>query len=155
MASMASSAANAAAAVAVNPAGTGGMALGMNQVAGGAAQAAGTQGAGELARTAAQGVGTFSHDAAAAAAAAASGQQHPLNFPHGAEPPAGSGLGAGLIWLLVLAHLAFVASLAYSWWRQRPKGGSAAAGKHNLPPQKINCVYEFALPVIIQTKSAP
>lgn len=57
--------------------------------------------------------------------------------------PHRSGMGSMMIWFLVLLHIAFVGMLLVAWLRYRPK-----ALARREAPQKVHCVYEFALPTI-------
>lgn len=65
--------------------------------------------------------------------------RHHMHLPVGASRSSGK----GLIGLLVFAHLVFVGYLLYAYWRQRSR---APPGKKE--PERVNCVYEFALPQI-------
>lgn len=50
--------------------------------------------------------------------------------------------GAGIIWLLILLHVAFIGYWAWIWWRQRRQ--REASGRKQSVPQKVNCVYDWS-----------
>ncbi|KAL4438695.1 hypothetical protein ABPG77_006299 [Micractinium sp. CCAP 211/92] len=51
--------------------------------------------------------------------------------------------GAGIIWLLILLHVAFLGYWGWIWWRQR-KQREASGRKQQSVPQKVNCVYDWS-----------
>ncbi|PSC73313.1 zinc finger SWIM domain-containing 7 [Micractinium conductrix] len=59
-----------------------------------------------------------------------------------------AGSAAGIIWLLILLHLAFIGYWSWIWWRQR-RQREAGSGRKPCAPQKVNCVYDWT-PVIPQ-----
>lgn len=65
--------------------------------------------------------------------------RHHMHLPEGR----GRRSGTGLIWLLVFLHLGFIGYWVYVYYKQRNR---MAAGKKE--PEKVNCVYEFAMPTI-------
>lgn len=65
---------------------------------------------------------------------------HHLN--HGGARHPGHG-GAGIIWLLILLHVAFIGYWGWIWWRQR-KQREASGRKQQSVPQKVNCVYDWS-----------
>ncbi|GAB4814866.1 hypothetical protein N2152v2_001912 [Parachlorella kessleri] len=92
------------------------------------------------------------HEAAVAGAAATGSDvqsahehlhRHHMHIPaHGGR----HGSGAGLIWLLVFIHLAFVAYWGWIYYKQQRARASKKEGKRE--PERVNCVYEFAMPTI-------
>lgn len=59
---------------------------------------------------------------------------HDLHGQHMAVPHGGRGAGAGLIWFLVLLHLAFIGYWSYIGWKSR---NAKAALKKDVVPQKV------------------
>lgn len=59
---------------------------------------------------------------------------HDLHGQHMEVPHGGRGAGAGLIWFLVLLHLAFIGYWTYIGWKSR---NAKAALKKDVVPQKV------------------
>lgn len=51
-----------------------------------------------------------------------------------------------VIWLLIFLHVAFVGGLLWTWYSQKLGKAVIGAAKRESLPQKVNCVYEFAMP---------
>ena len=69
--------------------------------------------------------------------------RHHMHIPHHGGR---HGSGAGLIWLLVFIHLAFVGYWGWIYYKQQRARASKKEGKRE--PERVNCVYEFAMPTI-------
>jgi hypothetical protein len=79
------------------------------------------------------------------------GQHSAVHAFHHHIPHAGvhrGGSGAGIIWLLVVLHVAFVGYWTWVWWTSRSKQREEKKIRSSVP-QKVNCVYDWT-PVLPQ-----
>lgn len=61
------------------------------------------------------------------------------HIPHGTHR---SSSGTGIIWLLIVLHVAFVGYWAWFWWTSRTKQREEKKGKSSVP-QKVTCLYDW------------